>query len=85
MWSAIGLSIALMTGMDNFEKMLEGALLWTGILLRLIWNIIFRLFWLCWAFGIIPFLVRSVMRWCRMAIFALSAGLFAAVGYGKQW
>ena len=24
MWSAIGLSIALMTGMDNFEKMLEG-------------------------------------------------------------
>lgn len=25
MWSAIGLSIALMTGMDNFEKMLEGA------------------------------------------------------------
>ncbi|MBO7555875.1 MAG: glucose-6-phosphate isomerase, partial [Alphaproteobacteria bacterium] len=25
MWSAVGLSIALMTGMENFEKMLEGA------------------------------------------------------------
>ena len=89
LWSAIGLSINLYIGHDNFLELLEGGHQMDKhffSLFQLLLNKIFLLLWQCLEFGITLFLVLKLMLSCPMTnIFLDFRHIFSRFAYFQQF